>query len=305
MKNKTTTLLVSICTYKRTELLQTLLDSLLVAKVQTEMKVFFVVVDNDSAQSSKALCNKYSLTNDLKYFAESERNISIVRNVGLNYAKQNSFDYILFLDDDEFVCGDYFKHLQGTLNKLNPDVVIGPVVTLYHPQTPNWITNSKVFERSRRETGAIVNTGNTGNALVKVSAISGIGLFNPEYGKSGGEDSDFFYRCQSHGLSMVWCDEAEVYEYLENERCSLKYIMIRARRGGQTYSKIRKTHLTFLEKSLLVANAFAFGATGLCIASLMVVFSAKKSGIPLLKKSIGKLSQIEGLFGKTVKMYGK
>lgn len=305
MKNEATTILVSICTYKRTALLQTLLDSLIAAKVQTEMKISIVVVDNDVAQSSKALCNKYGITNDLKYFGEPERNISIVRNVGLTYAKKNSFDYLLFLDDDEYICKDYFKHLQSTIEQLSPDVIIGPVITLYHQNTPSWITNSKVFERGRRDTGTIVNTGNTGNALVSVNAISRVGLFNPEYGRSGGEDSDFFYRCKSHGLSMVWCDEAEVYEYLEMDRCSLKYLMIRARRGGQTYSKIRKANLTRLQKIRLGVNAFIFGLTGLFIAGLLVFFSSKRNGVPLLKKSIGKISQIEGLFGKSVKMYGE
>jgi succinoglycan biosynthesis protein ExoM len=305
MKNKATTILVSICTYKRTELLQALLDSLLVAKVQTGMEISIVVVDNDVAESSKSLCNEYGLTNKVKYFVESERNISIVRNVGLTYANKNKFDYVLFLDDDEYICKDYFKHMQGTIEKLTPDVVIGPVITLYHQNTPSWITSSKAFERGRRETGTIVNTGNTGNALVSVNAVSRVGLFNPEYGRSGGEDSDFFYRCKSNGLSMVWCDEAEVYEYLEMDRCSLKYLMIRARRGGQTYSKIRKANLTLLQKIGLGVNAFIFGLTGLFIAGFLVFFSSKKNGVPLLKKSIGKISQIEGLFGKSVKMYGE
>jgi len=305
MKTESTTLLVSICTYKRIELLRILLDSLLVAKELTEMKISFVVVDNDLTQSAKKLCNKYCATNELVYISEPQRNISVVRNVGLNYASQQKFDYILFLDDDEFVCNAYFMHLQKILDISAPDIVIGPVITLYHPNTPSWITTSKAFERGRRDTGTIVKTGNTGNALVKVNAISDIGLFNLEYGHSGGEDSDFFYRCQGQGLSMLWCDEAEVYEYLEVERCSLKYLITRARRGGQTYSKIRKKHLNTLQKLVLVSKAFVFGLTGLCVAIFTIIISSKRTGVPLLKKSVGKLAQIEGIFGKVVKMYGK
>jgi len=305
MSDTSTTLLVSICTYQRTQLLKELLDSLQYAKDLAAFNISFIVVDNDSARSAESLCLDYSSENDLVYVSEPKRNIATVRNVGLQHAINKDFDYILFLDDDEFVCKTYFSEIQKVISTSDPDVLIGPVITLYHSDTPSWAMTSKAFERTRKVTGSKVNTGNTGNALVKISAIGDIGLFNPEYGRSGGEDSEFFYRCQSNGLSMIWCDEAEVYEYLELERCSLKYLITRAKRGGQTYSKIRRTDLNVIQKITLVTKSVVIGLPSLCIASILISFSAKKKGVPLLKRSIAKISQIEGLFGKSVKMYGE
>lgn len=305
MDSENKTILISICTYKRALLLDELLQSVFKEEKYSSFRVSILVIDNDSEKSAEALCRDGYGGFNLTYVSEPKRNISEVRNVGLQRAKDMGFDYILFLDDDEFVSENYFIQLENIVNDLQPDVVIGPVITLYHPDTPDWVIKSKSYERSRKKSGEVVDTGNTGNALVKVSSIMDIGLFNPVFGRTGGEDSEFFYRCKLHGLNMVWCDEAEVYEYLELQRCTLKYLLTRAIRGGQTYSRIRASDYSLVDKLKLVTMSIAVGLPSLALSSLIVLLTAKKKGTSLMKISIAKVAQIGGLFGKVVEMYGK
>ena len=168
---------VSICTYKRNRLLTVLLNSLEIANIVPELTITVVVVDNDSDKSAQKVIENINGCIPITYLTEPERNISAVRNVGLKYAVNKKLDYILFLDDDEYVAKDYFIQLNDILTNSNPDIVIGPVITQYYEETPNWVMESKVFERKRKVTGTEVTTGNTGNALVNLNSIEKIGCF--------------------------------------------------------------------------------------------------------------------------------
>jgi hypothetical protein len=62
--------------------------------------------------------------------------------------------------------------------------------------------------------------------------------FNPDRGRTGGEDGEFFSRQLNNGKSFVWCDEAVVYEIVSEERLRLifhlkKYLRIGTIAGEQ------------------------------------------------------------------------
>ena len=186
-----------------------------------------------------------------------------------------------------------------------PDVIIGPVITVYYQDTPRWILGSKIFERSRHITGKKLSTGNTGNAFISIELIKKVGLFDPEYGRSGGEDSNYFYRCKSFNAKFIWCDEAETFEYLAVERANLKYATLRARRGGQTYIKIRADDMSLGNKITLVFVKLISGLIGTGLGYMITLLTNKRYGTPLLIRSIARLGQVEGLIGKAVYMYGE
>jgi succinoglycan biosynthesis protein ExoM len=63
--------------------------------------------------------------------------------------------------------------------------------------------------------------------------------FDPRYGQTGGEDGDLLARLVQHGACIVWCDEAIVHEPVEAARLTLRWLLLRALRGGQDFARHR------------------------------------------------------------------
>ena len=73
---------------------------------------------------------------------------------------------------------------------------------------------------------------------MKASAVRGKVAFDPRYGLSGSEDTDFFHRLCRSGAVMVWCQEALLTEHVPEERLTMRWLLSRGFRGGQRYADI-------------------------------------------------------------------
>jgi hypothetical protein len=75
----------------------------------------------------------------------------------------------------------------------------------------------------------------TGNVLFKASILEGDSApFNPDCGRTGGEDADFFSRMLSERRTFVWANDARVYEEVPPERQRRRYHVRRAFIRGVT-----------------------------------------------------------------------
>jgi succinoglycan biosynthesis protein ExoM len=59
--------------------------------------------------------------------------------------------------------------------------------------------------------------------------------FRPELGRSGGEDEDFFNRLRDAGGRIGFAPAALAYETIPSDRATLRWLMRRSFRTGQTY----------------------------------------------------------------------
>ena len=251
---------VSICiaTYCRPLLLKKLLVSLLKLKLSDEFTVEIIVVDNDHANTARETCNKFKNKSKFpfSYLVEPQKNIAIARNRAIREAKGN---WIAFIDDDEIADANWLMSLCQTQKKYNADGVTGPIIPIYSEGIPKWIIRGKFFERNRYKTGE--NPGKelrTGNMLVK-RTLTLKESFDPYFGETGGEDSDFFRRLKDKAkIKFVWCDEAIVREFVSRERANLKWILRRAFQGGMVNTLLylkskQKRSLQFY----IIARSFA------------------------------------------------
>ncbi len=62
--------------------------------------------------------------------------------------------------------------------------------------------------------------------------------FDPAYGRTGGEDGDFFRRQSRLGRGFVWCDEAVVYEIVPPDRWRLSFHLKKSLRIGLLYGDL-------------------------------------------------------------------
>jgi glycosyltransferase involved in cell wall biosynthesis len=222
---------VCICTFKRPILLDKLLDGL---QNQTTRGLFTYsidVVDNDYAQSARNIVESWKIRSSVSidYHHEPEQNIALARNEGIRKAEGN---LIAFIDDDEFPEPAWLLSLFKAYQQFNADGVLGPVKPHFEQDPPKWVVRGKLFERRRFDTGYIFkDTKNmrTGNVLLAKNLMGEKeDWFNPKFGKTGGEDAEFFQRMLIRGRNFVWCDEASVFEVVPRERFSKSYFLKRA-----------------------------------------------------------------------------
>ena len=64
------------------------------------------------------------------------------------------------------------------------------------------------------------------------------GPFDPEFGVTGGEDTELFYSLHRNGATMVWCREARVRETVLPERANVAWVLRRSFREGTTYYRV-------------------------------------------------------------------
>ena len=262
---------VCICTFERPELLGRLLNSL-AGQVRTPVFCFeVVVVDNDKNGSAEETVRNFKLRTEMEtiYDCEPEQNISLARNRAIRNARGN---LIAFIDDDEYPGNDWLIQLYQALNRYKADGVLGPVLPEFPPGVPGWLRQGDFFDRRRLATGSIISQrdARTGNVLFRCTLFrDGELWFDPLYGRTGGEDSDFFRQQSRLGRVFVWCDEAVVHETVPPGRWRLSFHLKKSLRIGTVAGEVvRRGELP--STWLLARNLFLLGMFAL-LAPLMFV----------------------------------
>lgn len=233
---------IVICTYNRPDLLKKTIRSCVEQEVAPDLIYEIVVVDNSSdgnAQESVELAAAATVI-PIRYLNESRPNISHARNCGVANAKGR---YVAFIDDDEQASSGWLQALVDACRAHGADMVLGPVDPVFASGSPpSWDPRGIYYRRDRKlETGGLVtSTVNTGNLLIDATTcLKDDAPFNPEFGQTGGEDTDYSMRMQSLGKRAIWCAEARVTEYLPQAREQADYIVGRAFRSAQSYYRCR------------------------------------------------------------------
>lgn len=238
MVNKTPQVSVCVCTYKRMHLLHRLLDSLAAQTFPlTDFEV--VVADNDHAASARDVvdtCREKHPGLSLRYEVEAQQGISYARNRTVMMARG---ELLAFIDDDEEAVTHWLADLMTCMQTHAVDAVMGPVIATYAPHTPQWIIQSRFFERKRFTTGIKLGwgDGHTSNALVKAkwARQRQPHTFDVNLARSGGEDTDFFKWIESLGGQFTWCDSAVVSEEVPAERQTVYFMLKRSLISSVTY----------------------------------------------------------------------
>jgi succinoglycan biosynthesis protein ExoM len=296
MFSKITSIDICIATYKRPEGLKKLLESIKLQHLSENLKLRLIVIDNDPEKSAQNVVYNVFLNSDINYIydIQPEKNIALTRNKALEYAIA---DYIIFIDDDEWVKPDWIEILLETSQKYNADVVFGSVIQHFPPDTPEWIIKGGFFNRSNK-TGTNMCHGATGNTLVRNSIkFHSIIKFDSEYGLTGGSDTELFHRMYNNGAKLIWCNEAPAYEKLAYERMTVKWLILRALRGGQVYAKV-----FIINQSLLVKLAYITKRLMLLIfSSLLLPISmvlGKSRWVWVLRKIMANVGALSMFFSK-------
>ena len=247
---------ICICSYKRPVLLEQLLVTLQNQITENLFSFSIIIIDNDYRKSAKRTVMRIAEKSllSINYYCEPQKNISLARNKAI---RESNGDFVVFIDDDELPVTDWLLHLYNTQCKYSADGVLGPVKPSFEVQPPKWVIEGKLWDRKSFVTGTIFKSSKdtrTGNVLLARDIFDDNEKpFDPNFGISGGEDTDFFQRMLAKEKKIVWCNEACVYENIPKERLTRSYFLKRAfNRGASTAKAIRFMSFSTIKSILAI-----------------------------------------------------
>jgi|SRR5215813_452954 len=248
---------ICICTFKRPQLLGSLLEKLKNQRSEGIFRFSIVVADNDREESARKVVEDFCASSKVQatYCAEPRQNIALARNKSIECA---AGDFIAFIDDDEFPDDTWLFNLLNAYRNYDADGVLGPVKPHFESAPPRWLTKGRFFDRPTHPSGHKMNwtEARTGNVLFRKDIVKTVEVpFRSQF-DTAGEDVDFFRRMMDQGFKFVWCDEAPVYELVPASRCTRSYLLRRALLRGSNFHKHPADKFKNTLKSLLAVPCY-------------------------------------------------
>lgn len=268
---------VGICTYRRPAVAETLAS---LGRQELPPGVTFraIVADNDAEPEARervlAAAQAHGVA--VAYVHAPARNICIARNACLDAA---SAEFLAFIDDDETASPGWLAALLAEAERGGWDAVLGPVKAIYGADAPAWLSAGDFHSTAPVRTGGRILKGYAGNVLIRRSAIESRGLrFDLALGRQGGEDDDFFYRLTDTGGTIGYAEAALAWEPVPAQRASLKWLLKRSFRTGQTHgARVRARHAGAFSRLAQTGLAAAKGGACLAGAAASALSPARRS----------------------------
>jgi succinoglycan biosynthesis protein ExoM len=252
---------VGVCTFRRAAVTETL-ASLARQGLPPGVTLRVIVADNDAEPEARERVLEAGRAHGLEvtYVHAPARNISIARNACLDAA---AAPFLAFIDDDETATPGWLAALLAEAERGRWDAVLGPVKAVYGTDAPRWLATGDFHSTAPVRNGERILKGYAGNVLIRRSAIETRRLrFDPALGRQGGEDDDFFYRLTDQGGAIGYAPDALAYEPVPPGRASLRWLLKRSFRTGQTHGARLSSRNAKSGACLAGAAAHALSPTG-------------------------------------------
>jgi succinoglycan biosynthesis protein ExoM len=254
---------ICICTYKRSELLERLLLSLQHMQLGELNPKYFraLVVDNYPDGLARVVCDRLSgtLPIELDFVEETQRGRPFARNQAVDEALRREGDFIAFIDDDDLPEPDWLFHLIEKQQQTMADIVFGAERKLINADWSSWLKKSPLFQKGYKEGFTEYGTPRgiaTYNVLInrsiieKVRSATGF-VFSAEFARLPGEDTEFFIRAARSGATFARADESVINRNYEPHRVTVlgllqeanglgKYNMLLLKRYGASGQASRR-----------------------------------------------------------------
>ena len=254
-------------------------------------------------------------TSRLVYVHEPEPGIVAGRNRALSQA--HGSDALVFIDDDEIPSPGWLKALVSTWRAQGCAAVTGPTPPTFEVDPSAWVTASGAFDSWEAADGAQVRSADTGNLLLDLAVVEGLGLrFDPRYGLTGGEDSLFTRQLTRAGGVIRFAAGAVVTKRVPAARARRTWVLERSLRSGSSWARVRiDTAAPDGGASGRLARLrlrLGYGAKGLAKAGI----DGARAGVARIRGDVpaqaryevssrGGLGMVVGALGVQVREYGR
>lgn len=253
--------LLCCCTCKRPQMLGKCLNSINKLHLPKNKKVEILICDNDEQKTAESIVKEFSSYSKIPmhYVVETQRGICFARNKILDEAIKLKASHILFFDDDEILnitC--LLEHIFLYETNTQAFISSGPTKNIFTEKLPKYITKNLVFkQKTSKRTGFKRDYCACGNVFFPTSIVKDFNLkFSSEYIFMGGEDGDFFKRASNLGFTIIWNNEAIIYEMVSKSRGNIKWILNKSYYNGYAgtilkFKNSNKTKTAYIIKQIL------------------------------------------------------
>ncbi|MCP5006200.1 MAG: glycosyltransferase family 2 protein [Planctomycetes bacterium] len=235
-----------ICTYNRSSLLMTTLNSINEAKRPDKCRIEIFIVPNKCTDETTNLLKTYqaSQTSTGKlplYFVEEH-------NVGKSHALNRAINiiedgYLCLIDDDHRIDDNYFYAISAAIDRYkNASMFCGKIIPDWTGQEPSWVHNKGKYriyplpipDFQLGDKPLLINASSRlpggGNLIIHNGVFKRIGDFSTALGPKGhdllgSEDSEFVLRGLSNSEIIQYVPEIVQYHYVDSSRLKLTYLI--------------------------------------------------------------------------------
>ncbi len=300
-------IVIGIPSFRRPQSLTRLLHS--IAAQQAPFVPHVLVADNEGGDGAGLKVveqmRQRGFPFPLTAIAVPERGLSQVRNALLKTAFEDlAADAMAMVDDDERVEPEWIASLVAMQEQGNYDLVGGRVETEFEHPPPRWIEGLDVYFCTPHPPGDIPIIYGAGNVLLNrtIHSVFANIRFDPSFGLTGGEDSDFFFRLKAQGARFGFAPRAISHEFYHASRMTRYWASQRKYRIASNETRRCKEYIKGVKAKTTYFAKLAVALILAPILALLLFWSPKQQmrAVMLFARQLGKLN---GLFGKPPRVY--
>lgn len=234
---------VIICCYNAERRLPKVLDAIL--KQDRELIREIILVDNSSTDKTRACIEDYSGRYphwNIRYVYEETQGLSAARKAGIIVCES---EWIVFLDDDNIICGDWFRKIAGYI-QARPEVGAFNGAIIPHPDRDFTRDENRRLKASLKVLACThydeVELKKNPRSPFRNPIGAGLVIRSAPMKKlvekgwlvlrgrtadrlTSGEDGEMAYYVKECGYSFGFCSEAVLYHDIPRSRIDQNYLM--------------------------------------------------------------------------------
>jgi len=236
---------VVICTYNRSDSLETVLKSLVNQNLEKDCYEI-VIIDGDSTDNTREIVERYMTNDNIHYYLEKRKGLSHARNYGWQVANG---EYVAYIDDDCKAPTHWLSLGKEIIEKFSPSAFGGPYFAFYNTTKPVWFKDCYESHMQSKRARPLMEEefldGN--NMFFSRSLFERVGGFDPDLGMTGkklgyGEETDILRRIRMIiPKALIYYDpDLYVHHLVQSERMTMRWILLNNFVDGRYSNRIFK-----------------------------------------------------------------
>lgn len=226
---------IVVCTYKRPDMLELALESLVNQSADKEL-FQVLVVDNNSQDETKSIVERFSKENgNFTYLLETKQGLSHARNCGYKNAEAS---YVAYMDDDAKADKHYIEKAVEIIEKLSPDIFGGPIFPFYLSEKPDWFLDKYEYRYTENSTGWHKGSFSGSNMIFKRELLVDNSGFPTDVGMKGntlgyGEETALITGLRDEGKKLYFSKDLVMTHFVPDLKKSLAYWLYSSYKSGK------------------------------------------------------------------------
>lgn len=249
--------LACVCTFFRNEGLLDAAESFFRAANFADSDCVLVIVDSslEGHASKTAESLRASHPKRVVYLEATEPGLVSARNEALSFARSCQALSLAFIDDDQIVSLSWYKEIRQSAAEFPNAIIAGPVLPDPAGEFPAFDPSGNFWTRKYwSDKASITEPIGDGNVLFPKHFLNSTLVYDPQYNRSGAQDTDLFLQWLDLGNEIRWSSKAIVFEGISLERLSKSWALKRAHFSSLSYVMVERKR--GISHSRVIARVF-------------------------------------------------